>query len=48
MASFSHFTYTVSSSYLMVTDLQGYGLVLTDPAIHSEDTDNFSEQTNYK
>ncbi|TNV83840.1 hypothetical protein FGO68_gene9920 [Halteria grandinella] len=46
MASFSHFTWVASQKYLMVTDLQGKGFILTDPAIHSDDSNVFSESTN--
>ena len=47
ISSFSHFTYMASEEYLVVTDLQGKGFMLTDPAIHSEDIKTFSESTNH-
>ena len=37
MASFSHFTHQMSKGYFMITDLQGTGSMLSDPAIHSTD-----------
>ena len=46
MASFSHFTHFWSDGLFMVTDLQGCGLLLSDPAIHSEDRTLFREDTN--
>ena len=46
MASFSHFTYWLSNGLLIVTDLQGSGYLLSDPAIHSTDTTLFKEKTN--
>ncbi|KAL4442370.1 hypothetical protein ABPG74_005711 [Tetrahymena malaccensis] len=35
-----HFSYIFTEGYLMVTDLQGNGTVLTDPCIHTNDTYN--------
>jgi len=46
MASFSHFSWFYSHELFMITDLQGCGLMLSDPGIHSEDRDLFKEDTN--
>ena len=46
MASFSHFTHQMSKGYFMITDLQGTGSLLSDPAIHSTDMEQFKETTN--
>jgi hypothetical protein len=46
MASFSHFSDYYSYNLFMITDLQGSGLLLSDPAIHSDDRTLFKEQTN--
>jgi len=46
MASFSHFSEFWSHGLFMITDLQGCGLMLSDPAIHSEDRNLFKEDTN--
>lgn len=46
MASFSHFSHFFSDGLFMITDLQGSGYLLSDPAIHSEDRTLFSEPTN--
>ena len=46
MASFSHFSDFFSHSLFMITDLQGSGLLLSDPAIHSENKTIFKEATN--
>lgn len=46
MASFSHFTHIASGGLFMVSDVQGSGCLLTDPAILSEDTKLFREKTN--
>lgn len=35
LAAFSHFTYKVSNTDLVVTDLQGFGYMFTDPAVHT-------------
>jgi hypothetical protein len=48
MASFSHFSYIASQKLFMITDLQGSGCLLSDPAIHSEDKNLFKEGTNLK
>lgn len=39
--AFSHFTFERSRGRLLVSDLQGVGCILTDPAIHTRDTDRF-------
>ncbi|KAM7186268.1 hypothetical protein V8F20_011473 [Naviculisporaceae sp. PSN 640] len=39
--AFSHFTFERSRGLLMVTDLQGVGRVLTDPAIQTRDPERF-------
>ena len=46
MASFSHFSHLFSWGLFMITDLQGAGLLLSDPAIHSENKNLFKENTN--
>jgi hypothetical protein len=46
MASFSHFSDWWSFGLFMITDLQGSGLLLSDPAIHSENKKLFKENTN--
>ena len=46
MASFSHFSFWLSSQLFIITDLQGSGFLLTDPAIHSIDEHLFRERTN--
>jgi hypothetical protein len=46
MASFSHFSDWYSHGLFMITDLQGSGLLLSDPAIHSENRELFKENTN--
>ena len=48
MASFSHFTFWASEGLFIVTDLQGSGNLLSDPAIHSENYKLFQERTNRK
>jgi hypothetical protein len=48
MATFSHFSYIASQRLFMITDLQGSGCLLSDPAIHSDNTDLFKESTNLK
>jgi hypothetical protein len=48
MATFSHFTHVASLESFMITDLQGSGCLLSDPAIHSENTELFNEKTNLK
>jgi hypothetical protein len=39
--AFSHFTYERSHGRFLVSDLQGVGHVLTDPAIHTRDPERF-------
>jgi hypothetical protein len=46
MGSFSHFSWEYSFHYFMISDLQGSGFLLTDPAIVSQDEETFSEDTN--
>ena len=46
MASFTHFSDFHSYGLFMITDLQGSGLLLSDPAIHSRDKKLFKESTN--
>ena len=46
MSCFSHFSHVQSQCLFMITDLQGKGNLLSDPAIHSEDTTLFKERTN--
>ena len=41
MSTFSHFTHVASQELFMITDLQGTGCLLSDPAIHSENTELF-------
>jgi hypothetical protein len=43
MATFSHFSWVYSQRLFMITDLQGSGCLLSDPAILSKDTDLFKE-----
>lgn len=35
LQAFSHFSYEVSNTDLVIGDLQGCGSILTDPAIHT-------------
>jgi hypothetical protein len=39
--AFSHFTFERSQGRFLVSDLQGVGHLLTDPAIHTSDADRF-------
>jgi len=39
--AFSHFTYERSRGLFLVSDLQGVGLTLTDPAVHTRDPERF-------
>ena len=39
-AAFSHFTYNYTGGNLIVTDLQGKGFLLSDPAIHTVSVDD--------
>ena len=39
--AFSHFTFERSRGRFLVSDLQGVGHVLTDPAVHTRDLDRF-------
>ena len=39
--AFSHFTFEPSKGHFLVTDLQGVGQLLTDPAIHTLDNERF-------
>lgn len=39
--AFSHFTFERSQGYFLVSDLQGVGYILTDPAIHTLDPERF-------
>lgn len=48
MSCFSHFSHVQSQCLFMITDLQGHGNLLSDPAIHSQDTSLFRERTNLK
>ena len=47
MTSFTHFSHHFSHKLLMITDLQGKGHILTDPAIHSQNYKLFQERTNF-
>ena len=48
MSCFSHFSHVQSQCLFMITDLQGSGNLLSDPAIHSQDTALFRERTNLR
>ena len=39
--AFTHFTWEFTAGDIMVADIQGGGNTLTDPQIHSQDTDRF-------
>ena len=46
MTAFTHFSHIRSQLIFMITDLQGVGTILSDPAIHSANRQLFNERTN--